>query len=154
MLPNRIHVSRRAAETLKILKGRTGVTPNLICRMALTLSLREGPAGADKAGDLSGSEFNLPTLLGTDPAAYEALLRWVHPDLPDTEVQRVVAGHIENGLEELRKARNLLELIEYALYDPERVTVTNETGEVTPERNLQTGPSRGLGANPEAGLRG
>lgn len=114
MLPNRIRVSRSAADALRILKGRTGLTPNLICRMAFVVSLSDGVIGADKATDLAGSEFNLPTLFGEDVSAYEALLRWVHRELSATDIQRVVAGHIEHGLEELKKARTLLELIEHA----------------------------------------
>jgi hypothetical protein len=83
--------------------------------MAFVVSLRDGVVGADKATDLAGSEFNLPTLFGEDVSAYEALLRWVHRELPAADVQRVVAGHIEHGLEELKKSRTLLELMEHAL---------------------------------------
>jgi DNA sulfur modification protein DndE len=83
--------------------------------MAFVASLRDGAIGADKATDLAGSEFNLPTLFGEDVSAYESLLRWVHRELPTADIQRVVAGHIEHGLEELKKARTLLELMEHAV---------------------------------------
>src|SRR5437868_1986794 len=75
MLPNRLRVSKQATDSLKQLKSRTGLTPNLLCRMAMTLSLEEGVAGGQRKTDLDGSEFNLPTLLGDHALAYECLIR-------------------------------------------------------------------------------
>jgi len=63
MLPNRVYISKRATDLLKQIKGKTGVTPNILCRMALTLSLEESHIANPDNTDLNGSEFNLPTLL-------------------------------------------------------------------------------------------
>jgi DNA sulfur modification protein DndE len=97
-------------ETLKLLKARTGITPNILCRLAIMISLEEGKAGGSLALDLEGSEFNAPTLFGDHALAYEALIRLVHGPLESKEVQSVVAGHIEGGLERLKRCKSLPEL--------------------------------------------
>ena len=45
-----------------MLKQRTGLTPNLLCRIALMMSLEEGPLGNIPLPNEDGSEFNAYTL--------------------------------------------------------------------------------------------
>lgn len=61
---NRIYVSEDSRNMLRILKGRTGLLPNVLCRLGLALSLME--PGIPKPEDYStdGSEFNRYTLMG------------------------------------------------------------------------------------------
>lgn len=61
---NRIYVSEDSRNKLIILKGRTGLLPNVLCRLGLALSLME--PGTPKPEDYStdGSEFNRYTLMG------------------------------------------------------------------------------------------
>src|SRR5690349_11455989 len=98
MLPNRLRISRHSADTVKLLKSRTGLTPNLRCRVALTLSLEGGHTGGEQPTDLEGSEFNLPTLFGEHVTAYECLLRHVHGVVEGRALNFIVAAHIDNGL--------------------------------------------------------
>ena len=114
MLPKRMKISKASADTLKLIKGRTGVTPNLVCRMALVLSLEDGPRGGSKQCDLNGNEFNGPTLFGEHGLLFECLIREVHGALDSKQCAAVIASHIEAGLDRLRKAKSLLELIEYS----------------------------------------
>lgn len=114
MLPNRFRISKRATDILKQLKGRTGVTPNVLCRMALVLSLRDGAAAGDQDVDLEGSEFNTPTLFGDHALVYESLLYETHGPLEGKEVQRVVAGHIESGVDQLKRVRSVLDLLSFS----------------------------------------
>jgi DNA sulfur modification protein DndE len=114
MLPNRFRISQRATESLKTLKGRTGVTPNILCRIAFVLSLRDGPRGGDLDLELNGSEFNTPTLFGDYALVYECLMRQLHGSLEGKEMQRIVAAHIETGLEHLKRVRSLGELLSFA----------------------------------------
>lgn len=114
MLPKRMRISKSAADTLKLIKGRTGVTPNLVCRIALILSLEDGPRGGTKQCDQEGNEFNAPTLFGEHGVLFECLLRDVHGLLDPKECAAVVSSHIEAGLDRLRKSKNFLELIEYS----------------------------------------
>lgn len=114
MLPNRFRISHRATEILKQIKGRTGVTPNILCRMALVLSLREGKQGVSESVDLDGSEFNMPTLFGDFPLVYESLIRQVHGPLDGREIQRIVAAHIDAGVDHLKRVRTLGDLLSFA----------------------------------------
>jgi DNA sulfur modification protein DndE len=113
MLPKRLRISQLSTDTLKILKGKTGLTPNIVCRMALVLSLEAGASGGTSKVDQSGSEFNAPTLFGEFGTLFEALITQVHGALDTKEMADVIASHIEDGLGSLRKSGSLLELIEY-----------------------------------------
>lgn len=113
MLPNRIHVSKRATELLKQIKARTGVTPNILCRMALTLSLEEGFKVNSDTTDLEGSEFNLSTLLGEAGPLYEGLLRQAHGDLDPKKAQLFLAAHVDNGVDKLRRVKSVSDLLAF-----------------------------------------
>jgi DNA sulfur modification protein DndE len=113
MLPNRVHISKRATELLKQVKAKTGVTPNILCRIALTLSLEENHKANPKGTDLNGSEFNLPTLLGDASPLYEALIRQSHGILTSREAQLILAAHIDNGVDKLKRAKSVSDLIQY-----------------------------------------
>lgn len=111
MLPKRMHITKSATETLKMFKGRTGVTPNVACRLALMVSLEEGKLGGAKKVDVAGSEFNAATLFGEHATVIEALLRQVHGNLDAKHAATVISSHIDHGLERLRRARSIEELL-------------------------------------------
>ncbi len=114
MLPKRMKVSKLASDTLKMLKGRTGVTPNIVCRMALLISLEDGAQGGNHSCDQSGNEFNAPTLFGEHSLLFECLLREVHGELDPKQCAGVIASHIETGLDRIRKSKNLLDLVRFS----------------------------------------
>jgi DNA sulfur modification protein DndE len=113
MLPNRMRISKVATDNLKLLKGRTGLTPNIVCRMALLVSLEDGPRGGQRTIEQVGSEFNGPTLFGEFGLLFEALIRQVHGKLDTKQCASVIASHIDDGLERLRKSRSLLDLVQH-----------------------------------------
>ncbi len=113
MLPNRVHISKRATDLLKQIKSKTGVTPNILCRMALTLSLEENHKANPHGTDLNGSEFNLPTLLGDATTLYEALIRQFHGNINAKEAQLILAAHIDNGVDKLKRAKSPSDLLQY-----------------------------------------
>jgi DNA sulfur modification protein DndE len=125
MLPNRIRISKQAMDVLKVLKSRTGVTPNLICRSALVISLEDGAAGGERQTDLDGSEFNLSTLFGDYVQAYECLVRQVHGELEGRALNLVIAAHIDSGLDRLKKSRSLLDLVRHSGVGTGRAAVSN-----------------------------
>ena len=76
----RLRFTKEADTWLKVLKSRTGITPNLLCRMGFCLSLGE-PSDPEfvRSGEDSDREINRYTLLGEYDAAFVALLRqWMH----------------------------------------------------------------------------
>lgn len=72
----RLRFCREADNWLRVLKSRTGITPNIVCRIGFALSLDEpGLPNPDMYPDDSGREINRYTLLGEYDAVYVALLR-------------------------------------------------------------------------------
>lgn len=72
---NRIRICVQAKNRLSILKARTGLTPNILCRIGLCLSLREPAIPNPQRYDENGQEFNRYTLLGEMDAFFIALMK-------------------------------------------------------------------------------
>lgn len=102
---NKLKISADATSRLRSLRQRTGLTPNLLCRAAIMLSLEEGPVGAGARPDENGQEFNAYTLTGDFNGLIAALLRYVEEVEPglseplesDDLVDRLRA-HIHRGV--------------------------------------------------------
>lgn len=71
---NRIHISEDSRNKLSILKGRTGLLPNVLSRIGLMLSLAETNEPELDADATDGSEFNRFTLMGEWDPLIVALL--------------------------------------------------------------------------------
>lgn len=72
----RLRFCREADNWLKVLKSRTGATPNILCRIGFSLSLDEpGIPNPDVYPEDSDREINRYTLLGEFDTTYVALLR-------------------------------------------------------------------------------
>ena len=61
---NRIKISAEATQKLKQLKARTGLTPNILSRLAICLSLDQPRNRELLSMDSNGQEFNNYTLFG------------------------------------------------------------------------------------------
>lgn len=72
----RLTFSKEADNWLRVLKSRTSITPNLLCRMGFCLSLEEmGVPDPAKYPEDSDREINRYTLLGEYEGVLLALLR-------------------------------------------------------------------------------
>ncbi len=110
MFPNRIKISKGASDQLKLIKQRTGVTPNVLCRMAIILSLQRAGLNKKNHAKLDGLEFNLITLFGEQTALYECLVRQTYGDLNQKEAEMILAAHVDDGIMILKAARALSDL--------------------------------------------
>jgi len=72
---SRIQIGSDATNRLRILKGKTGITPNYLCRIGLCYSLNEPRPPSPGENDSDGQTFNRYTLLGEHDALYMALLK-------------------------------------------------------------------------------
>jgi len=72
---NRTRISKTATARLSMLRGRTGLTPNILCRIGLCLSLSDPSIPDAQHYDESGQEFNRYTLTGEWDAFFIALLK-------------------------------------------------------------------------------
>ena len=97
----KIFLSADNTQKVRTLKGRTGLTPNILCRFALSLSLRDPGAPDPAAFPNDGMEFNRYTLFGPHEVILLALLRQrcIQDGLdPDLDVQDQLHAHINRGV--------------------------------------------------------
>ena len=100
----KLNASTDASSRLRSLQQRTGLTPNLLCRIAAMLSLEEGAVGGVRAPDDKGREFNSYTLTGELTGVFGAMVRFVEEDegrgepLPNDELVLRFAAHIHRGV--------------------------------------------------------
>jgi DNA sulfur modification protein DndE len=83
-----------------MLKGRTGLTPNILGRIAFCLSLKE-PGIPNENKDSQGQEFNRYTLTGEWDTFYIALLkmRLINDGIdPNENLQTQFKEHLERGV--------------------------------------------------------
>ena len=72
----RVHFSKEADNWLRVLKSRTGVTPNLLCRLGFCLSLEEPTIPEPKQyKEDSDRQISRETLLGSYDGLLVALLK-------------------------------------------------------------------------------
>lgn len=72
---NRVRISEEATNRLSLLKGRTGLTPNYLCRIAFCHSLNDKRIPDPKKYKDDGQEFNRFVLTGEHDGLFIALLK-------------------------------------------------------------------------------
>ncbi len=111
---NRIRISTDATNKLRFLKARTGLTPNYLCRLALSLSLGEPGLPRLEILDENGQEFNRYTLTGEYDQFLTALLKErLLQDGLDVEADFLpqFKGHLDRGVSLLfNRVKNLADL--------------------------------------------
>lgn len=109
---NKVYVSADSSQRLSMLAQRTGLKPNLACRLGFCLSLDEfGSATfeefggqADRPKDAGGKgerEFNWSTLFGQWDLLFVALLkqRVLHDGLdPEADLEKQLELHLNRGI--------------------------------------------------------
>lgn len=97
----RLTFSKEADNWLRVLKSRTGITPNLLCRIGFCISLEEkGVPDPGKYPEDSDREINRYTLLGEYEGVMLALLRQrlaldgIQPENMDT----MFRAHMNRGV--------------------------------------------------------
>ncbi len=114
----RIPFTEEADNRLRQLKSKTGITPNILCRMGLCLSLEELPIPRVLPDTFKqGREINRYTLLGKHDTIFIALLttRLVKDKLPLTDIDKMFLAHIHRGVEILSsRTKSLCDLIHIA----------------------------------------
>ena len=97
----KIFLSSDNTQKVRTLKGRTGLTPNVLCRFALTLSLRDPGIPDPSAYPNDGMEFNRYTLMGSHEVLLLALVRQrcLQDGLnPDANLAEQLRAHINRGV--------------------------------------------------------
>jgi DNA sulfur modification protein DndE len=96
----KLRVTRETSNLLRALAGRTGLTPNLLCRLGFCLSLNEPSIPNPDDYPEEDREFNRYTLLGEYDDFFIALLRQrCHQDgLAPSQLADYFRAHINRGV--------------------------------------------------------
>ncbi|GEN52414.1 DUF1832 domain-containing protein [Halobacillus litoralis] len=71
----RLKTNTQTAETLKVLQNSTGLTPNILSRIGISLSVQQPDQPELVDSDKNGLEFNRNTLTGDHDYFYKSLIR-------------------------------------------------------------------------------
>jgi DNA sulfur modification protein DndE len=132
---NRIHVSDQVDTRLRNLKAKTGLTPNLLCRIGFCLSLAEpGIPDLSLYPDGQAREFNRYTLTGQWDTLFFALLRerLIKDGLSlDNDLEYQFKAHLNRGVmllfNRIKTVEDLADLVVSAQKYP-RVVVDEQAG--------------------------
>ena len=101
----KIKTSLKTANTLKDLQARTKLTPNVLARLAISLSLRDPtPVNDLELDNQVGLEFNRQTLTGSYDAMYKVLVaQHAGKALTDEEFfPEYIKKHMDRGASKLK----------------------------------------------------
>lgn len=130
---NRIYVGEEVDLRLRNLKARTGLKPNLLCRLGFCLSLAEPgiPDGQLYAGQ--AREFNRYTLTGQYDLFFFSLLRerLLQDGLdPEADVEEQFKAHLSRGVLILfQRLKNLEDLADLVAEAQQRAGMKQPNGE-------------------------
>lgn len=98
---NRIRVSSEATARLSLMKGKTGLTPNILCRLAFCYSLNDSSIPNPAEYNSEGQEINRFTLTGEWDGLFMAFLkeRLITDGLDsEKDLQQQFKAHINRGI--------------------------------------------------------
>ena len=118
---NKLYISEDTDKKLRVLKSRTGLTPNLLIRYGLAFSLEEdGIPDQSLYGDDQFREFNRYTLTGPWDLYFTSLLkeRILEDDLdPERDFENQFKAHIARGVhliyQRLKSLEDIGDMIEH-----------------------------------------
>ena len=98
---NRVRISKGATQRLQMLKGRTGLTPNILLRIAVCCSLNDPRIPNLDEYDEEGQELNRYTLTGEWDAFFIGVIkeRCVEDGLdPEKDLLPQFKAHLNRGV--------------------------------------------------------
>jgi len=98
MLPNRIKLSKKATDKLRYLKSKTGLTPNILSRIAIMLAIKEGGNLSNAGvGDINGGqELNDTTLFGEHISVYDVMInQYIHDKNINLSTAETIVAMVE-----------------------------------------------------------
>jgi len=97
----RIHTSQRTRGILSSLKNKTGITPNILSRFGICLSLKDPSMPNPDEFDELGTEF-LPSVLFGDyeKLFYALMVNRLHKDKldPERDLNKMMRAHLNRGV--------------------------------------------------------
>lgn len=111
-LPNRIKLSKKATDRLRMIRKRTGVTPNVLARVAIMKAL-ETSTEISNAGvnDADGQELNRDVLFGDLTSSFELLIQfYIEKNHIVEPTKDVISALIEIGVHKIGHIKDVSDL--------------------------------------------
>ncbi len=112
MLPNRVRLSTTASQKMQYLKNQTGITPNILSRVAIMLAIKEENS-LKNAGvsDFDGQVLDKSVLFGDHTDVYDVLInQYMHDNNIDMDTQKTIASLVEIGVHKMGHIKSLTDL--------------------------------------------
>lgn len=112
MLPNRVKLSTKASQKMQYLKNQTGITPNILSRVAIMLAIKEENS-LKNAGvsDYDGQVLDKSVLFGDHTDVYDVLInQYMQDNKIDIDTQKTIASLVEIGVHKMGHIKNLSDL--------------------------------------------
>lgn len=128
----RLKTTEKTADSLKDLQSSTGLTPNILARISISLSLLDPEPIDEVQSESKGLEFNRNTLTGEDDYYYKALIRqYSGRQIPEEEYfPNIFNAHLTRGVQllesEYKHAGNYNKLLANLLKMSEDNLLTKE----------------------------
>ncbi|MCM3741913.1 DNA sulfur modification protein DndE [Oceanobacillus luteolus] len=96
----RLKTTEKTADSLKSLQSTTGLTPNILARIAISLSLIDPEFPEEVQPESKGLEFNRNTLTGEHDYFYKSLIRQhAGRQIPESEYfPNIFNAHLSRGV--------------------------------------------------------
>ena len=104
-MSSKMKLSKRVTEELDFLSESLNLRRNIVCRMALGLSLNENEPPSTEFEDSLGQEFNKPTILGVDESLFNIMVsQHFSKKLPEEDVfSTYIRAEISRGIDMMFK---------------------------------------------------
>lgn len=113
MLPNRVSLSQKATDKLRYLKQNTGLTPNILSRIAIMLAIREGSnLGNAGVADYDGQVLSRDVLFGDHVDVYDVLIhQFMHEKAIDLPLAQAITALVEIGVFKMGHVKKVSDLV-------------------------------------------
>lgn len=109
MLPNRISLSQNATSKLQTIKSNTGLTPNILSRIAIMLTLKEAN-DLSTAGvvDYDGQTLDKTVLFGEFTDVYDVMInQYIYDNKLESPLRQTIAAMVEVGVHKMGHIKQL-----------------------------------------------
>ena len=113
MLPNRVRLSEKATKKLQYMKNKTGLTLNVLARIAIMLSIRDG-SGLNNAGvsDHKGQELDKAILFGEYIYIYDVMInQYIYEHgIEENPLPQTIAALVEIGVYKMGHVKQIKDI--------------------------------------------
>lgn len=111
-IPTSISISKKVRDSFQTIKNRTGVTNNVLSRIAITLAMDSG-VGLDAVvkDDAGGQTLSRDLMFGDLLEGFDVLLRqYMHDNEVEMQVGPAISSLVEIGAHKMSHCRSLNDL--------------------------------------------